>query len=264
MDRLKCEAATVATCRPTLSEPVKEMTRGIGCSRKRHRSRYVGHDHVQQARGQPRVLEQLGDHGAAGDRGVLVRLEHHAVAEGQRGGDGLQRQQERHVEGADHADHADRLAVDAVLLAVDRRGQDAALGAQRQVDRLAQELLGQVEFEGGLPEGAAGLGHEDLADLGLALLDQPQHLLEHRAAGVGVGGGPLLLRAGGGPVRLVHLVGRGDGDRGQLLAVVRIEVDDVPGPCAWTPLAVDVLLSQVGEVGRHVIPQSPAAIDVTI
>ncbi|MGX1271500.1 hypothetical protein RKD18_004694 [Streptomyces phaeoluteigriseus] len=34
MDRLKCEAATVATCRPTLSEPVKEITRGTGCSRK--------------------------------------------------------------------------------------------------------------------------------------------------------------------------------------------------------------------------------------
>ncbi len=32
--RLKYEAQTVATCRPTLSEPVKEITLGTGCSRK--------------------------------------------------------------------------------------------------------------------------------------------------------------------------------------------------------------------------------------
>lgn len=30
--RLNCAAQTVATWRPTLSEPVKEMTFGIGCS----------------------------------------------------------------------------------------------------------------------------------------------------------------------------------------------------------------------------------------
>jgi hypothetical protein len=127
------------------------------------------------------------------------------------------------------------------------------------LDRLAQELLGEVQLEAGLQMRAAQLGDDRLGDLGLALLDEAQGLLEHGAAGVGIGGGPLLLGALGGPVGLIYLVDRGYGDRGQLLAVVRVEVDDVPGPGPRAPLTVDVLLGQVGEVGRHVIPRSPAA-----
>src|SRR5690606_3033597 len=86
-----------------------------------------------------------------------------------------------------------------------------------------------------------------------------QRLLEHRPAGVRVGGRPLLLGPLRRPVRLVDLADRGYGDRGQLLVVVRVEVDDVPGAGARAPLTVDVLLCQVGEVRRHVIPQSLAA-----
>jgi hypothetical protein len=173
-------------------------------------------------------------------------------------GDRLEGQQEREVEGADHADDAHRDGVDAVLLAVDRRGDDLALGAQREVDRLAQELLDEVQLEAGLQERAAEFGDDHLGDLLLAVLDDPQGLLEHGTAGVGVGRGPRLLGAGGRLVRLVDLVDRGYGDRRELLAVVRVEVDDVPGAGARAPLTVDVLLSQVGEVGRHVIPQSLA------
>ncbi|MGC0348914.1 hypothetical protein RKD34_004494 [Streptomyces sp. SAI-218] len=235
------------------------MTFGTGCSRKASPiSAMSGDDDVEQTGRQPRVLEDLRDQGAADDRRVLVRLEDHGVAEGERGGDRLDGQQEGEVEGADHAHDTDRHAIDAVLLAVHRRGDDPALGAQRQVDRLAQELLGEVQLEGGLEAGAAELRDDRLGDLPLTLLDQPERLLEHRATGVGVGPGPLLLRTGGGPVGVVDLFDRGYGDRRQLLVVVRVEVDDVPGTGTRAPLTVDVLLGQVGEVRRHVIPKSLA------
>ena len=82
--------------------------------------------HVQQAGGQSRLLEHLRHQGAAADRGVLVRLEDHGVAERQCRGDRPWRE-EGEVERADDAHDADRDAVDAVLLAVDRSGE-AALG----------------------------------------------------------------------------------------------------------------------------------------
>ncbi len=41
--------------------------------------RDVGDHDVQQARGQPGLLEDLRDQAAAADRGVLVGLEHHAL-----------------------------------------------------------------------------------------------------------------------------------------------------------------------------------------
>lgn len=221
--------------------------------------RDVGDHHVEQAAGQSGVLEKLGDQGAAGDGGVLVRLEDDRVAERERRGDGLQGQQEGEVEGADDPDDADGHAVEAVLLALGRRGEDPRLRGQRELGRLAQELLGEVQFEAGLGAGAAQLGDDHLGDLRLALLQEPQGLLEHRAPGVGVGGRPVPLGALGGAVGQVHLVHGGDGDRRELLAVVRVAVDDLPGPGARTPLAVDVLLGQVREVGRHVLPRSPVA-----
>ncbi len=58
----------------------------------------VGDDDVEQTAGQARVLEDLRHQGAADDRGVLVRLEDHAVAERQGRRDGLQGEQEGEVE----------------------------------------------------------------------------------------------------------------------------------------------------------------------
>ncbi|GAA3298814.1 hypothetical protein GCM10020295_35350 [Streptomyces cinereospinus] len=189
--------------------------------------------------------------------GVLVGLEDDGVAQGEGGGDRLQGQQEGEVERADHADDADRDAVEPVLLAGVRGGDQAVLGARREAHGLTQELLGEVQFEGGLHARAAQFGDDRLGELRLPVLDQPQHLLQDGAAGVRPGRGPVPLGAGGGAVGLIYLVDRGYGDRGQLLTVVGVDVDDVPGTGARAPLAVDVLLSQVGEVGRHVTPRSP-------
>src|SRR5207342_1815045 len=96
------------------------------------------------------------------------------------GRDGLDRQQEGEVEGADDTHDADRDAVEAVLLAVDRRGDDLPLGAQRQLDRLTQELPDEVQLEGRLEAGAAELGDDHLGDLRLALVDEGERLLEDR------------------------------------------------------------------------------------
>ena len=56
----------MATWRPTSSEPVKEMTFGTGCVEKRVADLGdVGDDDVEQTGRQARVLEDLGDQGAA-------------------------------------------------------------------------------------------------------------------------------------------------------------------------------------------------------
>jgi hypothetical protein len=207
----------------------------------------VRDDDVQQSAGETGVLEDLREQRATDDRGVLVRLEDHTVAERQRRGDGLQRQQEGEVEGADDPDHAHRHPVEPVLLAVHRGGDDLPLGAQGQLDRLTQELAGQVQFEPRLEPGATELCDDRLGDLLRALLDQAQGTLEHQPPGVGVDLGPLLLRTLGGTVGLVHLLDRGHGYGSEFVPVVGIEVDDVPGPATGPPLAINVLKRQIGE-----------------
>ncbi|GAA3091024.1 hypothetical protein GCM10020254_39980 [Streptomyces goshikiensis] len=213
----------------------------------------VGDQHVEQAGRQPGVLEDLGDEPAADHRGVLVRLDHDRVAQRQRRGDRLQGDEEGEVEGADHGDHADREALHPVLLARDGRGKDPALGADGQLDRLADELLGEVDLVLGLGTGPAELVDHRLDDFLLALLGDPQGAFEDLASGVRAGGGPFPLGPLGGAVGLVHLLDGGHGDGRELLTVVRIDVDDVPRTGSGQPFAVYVLVGHVGEYG-HAIP----------
>jgi hypothetical protein len=95
---------------------------------------------VQQPFGQTRLFEGARDHHAAGNRGPRVRLVHHGVARGERGGDGPDRQDQRKVEGRDDADdavgHADQLFFR--VPAVDR-GQGHGAGLERRVGGGAQE-----------------------------------------------------------------------------------------------------------------------------
>jgi hypothetical protein len=96
------------------------------------------------------------------------------------------------------------------------------------VNGLAQEFLGLVEFDVRLQTRAADLGDERLADLLLVVLDDADRALEDLPPGVRVGLGPFTLVTLGGTVGVVDLLGRGVGDGGELLVVVRNEVDDVP------------------------------------
>ncbi len=213
----------------------------------------VGDQDVQQAGRQPGVLEDLGDHAAAHDRGVLVGLDDDRVAQRQGRGDRLQGHQEREVEGADHRDDAHGEPLDPVLLALDRRGQDPSLGPDGELEGLADELHREVDLVLGLGTRPAELVDHRLDDLLLALLGDPQGALQDGASDVRAGGGPLALGALGAAVGLVHLLDGGHGDGRELLPVEGVDVDDVPRTGTGQPFAVDVLVSQVAEYG-HAIP----------
>lgn len=85
-----------------------------------------------------------------------------------------------------------------------------------------------MQLEADLDERAADLRGDRLGQLRLTVVDDPQRALEDEPPGVRIGGAPLPLCALGGTVGLVDLLDRGDGYGGQLLPVIRIEVDDVP------------------------------------
>ncbi len=183
--RLRLAAQTVATCRPTLSEPVKEMTCGTGCSsRVSPISAMSVTTTLSSPAGSPASSKTLASRVPPQIGVFWCGLRTNRVAEGEGGGDGLEGEQEGEVEGADDPDDPDRHPVDAVLLALGGRGEDLPGRAQGELDGLAQELLGQVQFEGGLQVGAAQLRDDGPGDLRFALLDDPQRLLQDRTPGV--------------------------------------------------------------------------------
>ena len=136
------------------------------------------------------------------------------VAERQRGGDGLQRQQEGEVEGADDADDADRAA--------GRRGspcrRPARGGSGPRGAAPAGSPRAGTPWRGASSKPALSRVPPSSATIASMISSSrssmiAQRLLQHRPAGVRVGGGPLLLGALGGPVGLVDLVDGGHGDR---------------------------------------------------
>ncbi len=124
------------------------------------------------------------------------------------------------------------------------------------MDGLPEELPHQVQLEGGLDGGAAALRGDRRGQLVLAVVDDAQRALEDETPAIGVGGAPGGLRALGGAVGQVDLRDRRDGYGRELLTVVRIEVDDVPGTAAGPPFTADVLVGQLFKVGvvGHAIP----------
>ena len=157
--------------------------------------------HMQQALGQPGLLEHPGQHDAAADRGARVRLEHHRVAQRQRGRHRADGQDLREVERGDHADHADR---DPLGEAQVRRlaGQQLTVGARGQRGRLVDLLGGDVRLELGRRGDLAALADAPLLDLVGVGLPDVARTAQHR--------GPLGVR-GRGPGRLG---GRRRGGRG--------------------------------------------------
>ena len=75
-----------------------------------------GHE-LQQPGGQPGLLEDAHHRHPAGDDGARVGLEQHGVAERERGRDGADAEDQRHVERGDDPDDAHR-----VRWASERRG----------------------------------------------------------------------------------------------------------------------------------------------
>jgi hypothetical protein len=103
--RLSVRPAAAPTWRPTAVEGDHRHVRVLA---QRRACLSVAGQHVQQAAGQARLLEQPGHQHPAGHRRVHVRLEDHGVTERQRGRHGAQGQDQREVPRADHADHAER------------------------------------------------------------------------------------------------------------------------------------------------------------
>jgi hypothetical protein len=99
----------------------------------------VARDHVQHALRDARLLEQPRDHDPAGDRRVVIRLEHDGVAERERRPDRAHRQHVGEVPRGDHADDTDRHPPGDARAPRRHRGQDLA-------ERMRDERRGHVEL----------------------------------------------------------------------------------------------------------------------
>jgi hypothetical protein len=76
-------------------------------------------DHVQQSLGNSSLFENLGNQRSAGDRRVVMRLQHYTIPSSQRGCYRSHAEVKGKIERTDHPDHAGGDAVKPVFLAVD-------------------------------------------------------------------------------------------------------------------------------------------------
>ena len=140
-------------------------------------------DHLEEAGGQPRLLQQAGRPQATEGR-ERVRLEHHAVAGDERGQGVADRQRERVVPRRDDADHAARTMVDARGGEHGQRALRASRpqGLRRRVPVVAR-LDGDVEhlFER-VDARLAALELDDIEDLLRVGEHEVVEAQEHRGA----------------------------------------------------------------------------------
>jgi hypothetical protein len=149
-------------------DPVKEISLTSGSVTTGVRP---ARQHVQQARGQPGLLEDPGQRDTAAHGGARIGLEHHGVAQGQRGRHRADGQDLREVERRDHADHADRDPfgeAEPGLLA----GQQLTVGARGQRGGLVDLLGRDVGLEGHRGRDFAALPDSPPLDVGR--VGQPQ------------------------------------------------------------------------------------------
>ena len=157
--------------------------------------RAAGQQREQSGR-QPGLLEDPHQRDAAADRGAGVRLEQHGVAEGQGGGDGADREDQREVERRDHRDDADGAAAGegpAVLVG----GQHVAGRERGQRGGVVAFVGGDVGFQAGLGRDAAGFADDPVLDFRGVLLPELPGAAQHGGAVLRVAGGPFLLRCRG-------------------------------------------------------------------
>jgi hypothetical protein len=183
----------------------------------------AGHD-VEHAGGQACLERQAGEH-QRGQRRVLRRLEHDAVARGERRADLPRRHVERVVPGRDRGAHAERLAHDRRAQPGDVLAGRLALEGARGAGEEAQVVDGQGQVERRRElQRLAGVGALHARELVGALLEQAGQMVEHGGALArgdaapvaplegGLGGGDGAVGIGGGAV----------GDLGDGLARARI------------------------------------------
>ena len=141
---------------------------------------------------QPGLLEDPHQRHPAADRRAGVGLEQHGVAEGQRGGDRADGEDQREVERRNHGHDADR-APAGEGPAVFVRGQHVPGREGRQRRGLAAFVGRDVRFQACLGRNAAGLAHDPVLDLGGVLLPEQPGAAQHGGAVLGVEFCPVLL-----------------------------------------------------------------------
>ena len=180
--------------------------------------RAAAHHQVEHALGQAGALDDVDQRpGRPGDE--VGRLDHDAVAVGERRGDLPGRDGDREIPGRDHADDADRLAGDLDADA-GTHGRDAlAIQAQALAGEEGEDLAGAGGLADAFRQGLAFLARQQAAELVLAGEDLVGGLLQDFVA---------LLRGGAAPGREGSL---GGGDRivQVLNGALRILADDVVG-----------------------------------
>ena len=143
--RLRSDEAALATSMPARTEPVIATSCGVGCDDERAAGVAVAADHVEDA-GREELGGDLG-HQQRRDGRRVARLEHDAVARGERRPDLPRRHQQRVVPGRHLADDADRLAPDerrhAAHVLAGRAPFEHARGAREEADLVdhRRELL---------------------------------------------------------------------------------------------------------------------------
>ena len=195
--------------------------------------------HVQHAGRRPSFLEGLGQDEGAGERGVGGGLKHHRVAQREGRGHRAGGEQHREVPRADHRDHTQRLAVDAVLLAGEVRGHDLPVHAGREGCRFADRGNGAAQLDVGLQLRGTRLGAEQGQDVLVVGLQVVGGLFHHGGAGGRRQGSPCGLGLGGGLVGGVHVSGGSLADFGKHRIVEGIGRGQRGGGGALYPLAVD-------------------------
>ena len=208
----------------------------------------AAHHEVEGAGRQRRAADDLGQRPAAG-RHQLGRLEHHAVAVGQRRRDLPGRDRERKVPGRDQADHADRLARDVDLHAGPHRGHRFAAGAQRLAGEELEDLAGARRFADGLGQGLAFFArqqHAQLVACAPAVRCRSGRARRHGAAAWC--GSSAAKASAAARIAEFGLAAVGAGVLGHHLARVRRVLADAGGHAGF-PAAVDVLPGVLLEVG---------------
>ena len=202
--------------------------------------------HLQHAPRQADGLEQPGDEDAATHRRLVIRLEHHGIAAGQRRGHGAQGKDQREIERRDHPHHAMGQAP-GIGQGPALAGQDHAMGLQQLTGDLLQDDPGFTQFQLSLGQDATGLPGDQGGQFGAIHLQVRGGGQEQPGLLPGGPGRPGRLRPGRLGAGLVDV-----GDAGQTGAVQGLaggRFDDLQGAAlGGDPVAIEDPLAPGGAV----------------
>jgi hypothetical protein len=173
-------------------------------------------------------------------------LQHHAVAEGQRGCDLPGRNGNGEVPGGDEADDADRLAGDFHADVGAHRGHDLAREAQAFAGEELEDVAGAGGFADAFGAGLAFFARKQGTEFFLAGEDFAADLVERIGACLDAAGGPGREGGGGSSHGIVDV-------RGITLRVLAQHVGQVAGvevgavACAGTPFAANQVVEVLHE-----------------